>query len=470
MQSPLDNPIFEVIGKTADDLRLEAWVVGGFVRDSILKRENKDIDIVVIGNGVDFAQAVAKQFNNDCSLSVFRNFGTAQLKFDDWIIEFIGARKESYRRDSRKPVVENGTLEDDQNRRDFTINSMYLSLNSDSFGELYDPFNGIQDLHNGVIKTCNNPHITFDDDPLRMLRAIRFASRLNFRIELKTFEAIKQNVNRIEIVSQERITDELNGMIMSQKPSRAFEMMSKTGLLDLIFPEMMALHGVETRNGKSHKDNFYHTLQVLDNICELTENLWLRWAAILHDIAKPATKRFDPKVGWTFHGHEDKGSRMVKGIFKRMRLPLDEKMRYVSKLVLLHLRPIVLSKETVTDSAVRRLIVDAGEHVSDLVTLCRADITSKNEAKVEKHLKNLVLVQEKINEVLAKDELRNWQPVLTGNHIIQHFEIKDPQYIGKIKDAIRELILDGQIPNDLSTALEKAEEIAAAMGVFKKSS
>jgi tRNA nucleotidyltransferase/poly(A) polymerase len=293
---------------------------------------------------------------------------------------------------------------------------------------------------------------------------------LNFRIELKTFEAIKQNVNRIEIVSQERITDELNGMIMSQKPSRAFEMMSKTGLLDLIFPEMMALHGVETRNGKSHKDNFYHTLQVLDNICELTENLWLRWAAILHDIAKPATKRFDSKVGWTFHGHEDKGSRMVKGIFKRMRLPLDEKMRYVSKLVLLHLRPIVLSKETVTDSAVRRLIVDAGEHVSDLVTLCRADITSKNEAKVEKHLKNLVLVQEKINEVLAKDELRNWQPVLTGNHIIQHFEIKDPQYIGKIKDAIRELILDGQIPNDLSTALEKAEEIAAAMGVFKKSS
>jgi poly(A) polymerase len=465
VQSPLDNPIFELIGKTADEMKLKAWVVGGFVRDSILKHENKDIDIVVVGNGVDFAQAVAKNFNNDCSLSVFKNFGTAQIKFDDWIIEFIGARKESYRRDSRKPIVENGTLIDDQNRRDFTINAMYLSLNSDNFGELYDPFNGVQDLQNMVIRTCSNPDITFSDDPLRMLRAIRFASRLNFRIELKTFEAIKRNVNRIEIVSQERITDEVNAMIMAEKPSRAFDMMSKTGLLTLIFPELMALHGVETRNGKSHKDNFYHTLQVLDNICELTDNLWLRWAAILHDIAKPATKRFDNKVGWTFHGHEDKGSRMVKSIFKRMRLPLDEKMRYVSKLVLLHLRPIVLSKETVTDSAVRRLIVDAGEHVTDLVTLCRADITSKNEAKVEKHLRNLVLVQDKINEVLAKDELRNWQPVLTGNHIKNHFEIKDPQDIGKIKEAVRELILDGHIPNELDIALEKAHEIAQSMNI-----
>ena len=450
-------------------MQLKAWVVGGFVRDSILKRENKDIDIVVVGNGVDFAQAVAKNFNNDCSLSVFKNFGTAQIKFDDWIIEFIGARKESYRRDSRKPIVENGTLIDDQNRRDFTINAMYLSLNSDNFGELYDPFNGVQDLQNMVIRTCSNPDITFSDDPLRMLRAIRFASRLNFRIELKTFEAIKANVNRIEIVSQERITDEMNGMIMGEKPSRAFEMMSKTGLLTLIFKEMMDLHGVETRNGKSHKDNFYHTLQVLDNICEFTDNLWLRWAAILHDIAKPATKRFDPKVGWTFHGHEDKGSRMVKGIFKRMRLPLDEKMRYVSTLVLLHLRPIVLSKETVTDSAVRRLIVDAGDYVSDLVVLCRADITSKNEAKVEKHLRNLVLVEEKISEVMAKDELRNWQPVLTGNHIKNHFDIKDPQHIGMIKEAVREVILEGQIPNELEAALKLAVEIAAKLGVSQKS-
>jgi tRNA nucleotidyltransferase/poly(A) polymerase len=469
VQSPLDNPIFQVIGNTADQMQLKAWVVGGFVRDSILKRENKDIDIVVVGNGVDFAQAVAKNFNNDCSLSVFKNFGTAQIKFDDWIIEFIGARKESYRRDSRKPIVENGTLIDDQNRRDFTINAMYLSLNSDNFGELYDPFNGVQDLQNMVIRTCSNPDITFSDDPLRMLRAIRFASRLNFRIELKTFEAIKANVNRIEIVSQERITDEMNGMIMGEKPSRAFEMMSKTGLLTLIFKEMMDLHGVETRNGKSHKDNFYHTLQVLDNICEFTDNLWLRWAAILHDIAKPATKRFDPKVGWTFHGHEDKGSRMVKGIFKRMRLPLDEKMRYVSTLVLLHLRPIVLSKETVTDSAVRRLIVDAGDYVSDLVILCRADITSKNEAKVEKHLRNLVLVEEKISEVMAKDELRNWQPVLTGNHIKNHFDIKDPQHIGVIKEAVREVILEGQIPNELEAALKLAVEIAAKLRVSQKS-
>jgi tRNA nucleotidyltransferase/poly(A) polymerase len=402
-------------------------------------------------------------------LSVFKNFGTAQIKFDDWIIEFIGARKESYRRDSRKPIVENGTLIDDQNRRDFTINAMYLSLNSDNYGELYDPFNGVQDLQNMVIRTCSNPDITFSDDPLRMLRAIRFASRLNFRIELKTFEAIKANVNRIEIVSQERITDEINGMIMGEKPSRAFEMMSKTGLLSLIFPEMMDLHGIETRNGKSHKDNFYHTLQVLDNICEFTDNLWLRWAAILHDIAKPATKRFDPKVGWTFHGHEDKGSRMVKGIFKRMRLPLDEKMRYVSTLVLLHLRPIVLSKETVTDSAVRRLIVDAGDYVSDLVILCRADITSKNEAKVEKHLRNLVLVEEKISEVMVKDELRNWQPVLTGNHIKNHFDIKDPQHIGMIKEAVREVILEGQIPNELEAALKLAVEIAAKLGVSEKS-
>ena len=441
VQSALENPIFKLIGKTADRLDLRAYVVGGFVRDLLLQRENKDIDIVVVGNGVEFAQAVAKDFDNDCSLSVFRNFGTAQIKFDDWIIEFIGARKESYRRDSRKPIVEDGTLEDDQNRRDFTINSMYLSLNCDNYGELYDPFNGIQDLQNMVIKTCADPQITFDDDPLRMLRGIRFATRLNFRIDVQTFEAIKANVSRIEIVSQERISDEINGMIMCEKPSRAFEMMSNTGLLDILFPEMMLLHGVETRNGKSHKDNFYHTLQVLDNICQFTDNLWLRWAAILHDIAKPAT----------------------------MRLPLDDKMRYVSKLVLLHLRPIVLSQEIVTDSAVRRLIVDAGEHVTDLVTLCRADITSKNEAKVDKHLKNLVKVQEKINEVISKDELRNWQPVLTGNHIKTYFQIRDPQHIGMIKEAVREMILDGQIANELDVAMERAIAVAKDLGVFPKS-
>lgn len=465
MEEALEIPILKIIGQVADELNLRAWVVGGFVRDLMLRRENKDIDIVTVGSGVLFAEAVANKLSAEHSLVVFRNFGTAQLKSEDYIIEFIGARKESYRSNSRKPIVEDGSLEDDQNRRDFTINCMYLSLNSDIYGQLHDPFNGIQDLQNGIIRTCSEPNLTFSDDPLRMFRAIRFACRLEFRIETKTLEALSANASRIDIVSQERITDEINGMIMGNKPSRAFELMYNVGLLSLVFPEFVALHGVETIAGKSHKDNFYHTLQVLDNICNLSQNLWLRWAAILHDIAKPATKRFDPKVGWTFHGHEDKGARMVKGIFKRLRLPLDEKMRYVEKLVLLHLRPIVLSKETVTDSAVRRLIVDAGEVVNDLILLCRADITSKNEAKVEKHLRNLVLVEQKIAEVNAKDELRNWQPVLTGNHIIEHFEIKNPQHIGMIKDAVREAILEGEIENQLLAALKKAVSIAADLGV-----
>ena len=452
----------------ADAMEVRAWVVGGFVRDIILQRETKDIDIVVVGSGVAFAEAVSAKLKEEHSLAVFRNFGTAQLKMGDYIIEFIGARKESYRQNSRKPIVEDGTLEDDQIRRDFTINCLYISLNNNEYGQLHDPFNGIQDLQNGIIKTCADPELTFSDDPLRMLRAIRFACRLDFRIELKSFEAIKSNAHRIEIVSQERISDELNGMILCEKPSRAFEMLYKTGLLQIIFPEMVALHGIETINGKSHKDNFYHTLQVLDNIALFTSNLWLRWAAILHDIAKPATKRFDPKVGWTFHGHEDRGARMVKGIFRRMRLPLDEKMKYVEKLVLLHLRPIVLSKETVTDSAVRRLIVDAGEHVKDLITLCRADITSKNEAKVEKHLKNLVLVEQKIEEVLAKDELRNWQPVLSGHHIQENFVITNPKQIGLIKEAVREKILDGEVENELHAALEAAAEIAKTYGIKQK--
>lgn len=468
MEESLQLPILKIISEVADELGVRAWVVGGFVRDLMLRRENKDIDIVVLGSGVQFAEAVATKLFAEHTLVVFRNFGTAQLKSEDYIIEFIGARKESYRSNSRKPIVEDGTLEDDQNRRDFTINCMYLSLNSDNFGLLHDPFNGIQDLQNGIIKTCAEPNVTFSDDPLRMLRAIRFACRLEFRIETQTLEALTSNAGRIEIVSQERITDEINAMILGNKPSRAFELMFNVGLLPLIFPELVALQGVENIHGKSHKDNFYHTLQVLDNICQLTNNLWLRWAAILHDIAKPATKRFDPKVGWTFHGHEDKGSRMVKGIFKRMRLPLDEKMRYVEKLVLLHLRPIVLSKETVTDSAVRRLIVDAGDVVTDLILLCRADITSKNEAKVEKHLRNLVLVEQKIEEVNAKDELRNWQPVLTGNHIKEYFQISQPQHIGLIKDSVREAILDGEIENNLNDALRKATEIALSMGVERR--
>lgn len=447
---------------------MEAYVVGGFVRDMFLKSDNKDIDVVVIGSGIEYAQAFFNELSGEKNISVFKNFGTAQIKFKDFIIEIIGARKESYRKDSRKPVVEDGSLIDDQNRRDFTINSLYLCLNGDRFGELYDPFNGIQDIQDGIIKTPNDPDITFSDDPLRMLRAIRFSARLGFVIEEKTYLSICENAHRIDIVSQERITDEVNAMILGKKPSIAFDLMFKTGLLVRFFPEFVALHGIEIIQGKGHKDNFYHTLQVLDQTCDLSDNLWLRWAAILHDIAKPPTKRFDPKVGWTFHGHEDKGSRMVKGIFKRLRLPLDEKMRYVEKLVLMHLRPIVLSKEIVTDSAVRRLIVEAGEDIQDLMKLCKADITSKNEIKVAKHIKNLDLVSQKIEDVLAKDELRNWQPVFSGNHIMELFEIKNPKHIGMIKDAVREAILDDKIPNEIDLAIEYAKKYANEIGVLLK--
>jgi poly(A) polymerase len=465
----LDNDIFQKLSKTADYMGLEAYVVGGLVRDVFLKRDNKDIDVVVIGSGIEYAQAFFNELSGEKNISVFKNFGTAQIKFQDFIIEIIGARKESYRKDSRKPIVEDGSLIDDQNRRDFTINSLYLCLNGDRFGELYDPFNGIQDIQDGIIKTPNDPDITFSDDPLRMLRAIRFSARLGFVIEEKTYLSICENAHRIDIVSQERITDEVNAMILGEKPSIAFDLMFKTGLLVRFFPEFVALHGVEIIQGKGHKDNFYHTLQVLDQTCALSDSLWLRWAAILHDIAKPPTKRFDPKVGWTFHGHEDKGSRMVKGIFKRLRLPLDEKMRYVEKLVLMHLRPIVLSKEIVTDSAVRRLIFEAGDDIQDLMKLCKADITSKNELKVAKHIRNLDLVSQKIEDVLAKDELRNWQPVFTGNHIMELFEIKNPKHIGMIKDAVREAILDDQIPNEIDLAIEFAKKYANEIGVlFKK--
>ncbi len=450
-------------------MRLETYVVGGFVRDLILQRDNKDVDVVVIGSGIEYAQKFYELLPpNEAHIAYFKNFGTAQIKYRDWIIEIIGARKESYRRDSRKPIVEDGTLEDDQNRRDFTINSLYMSLNERNYGELYDPFNGVQDLQDGIIKTPTDPDTTFSDDPLRMLRAIRFAARLNFEIEQQTWDSICRNAYRLEIVSQERITDEFNGMIMGKKPSVAFDLLLKSGLLEKFFPEFVKLLGIETVDGKSHKDNFYHTTQVLDQICELTDNLWLRWAAILHDIAKPQTKRFDPEVGWTFHGHEDRGSRMVKGIFKRLKLPLDEKMKYVEKLVAMHLRPIVLSKEIVTDSAVRRLIVEAGDDVGDLLLLCQADITSKNKFKVAKHIENLKLVGEKIQEVLEKDELRNWQPVITGNHILQRYNIVDPKHIGEIKNHVREAILDGIIPNELESALKIADEFALSMNIQLK--
>jgi poly(A) polymerase len=465
----LEHHIFKLLSKSAESMGLKSYIVGGFVRDLILKRDNKDLDVVVIGSGIEYAQSFYELLpQKEAHIAYFKNFGTAQIKYKDWIIEIIGARKESYRRDSRKPIVENGTLEDDQNRRDFTINSLYISLNEDNYGELYDPFNGVQHLQDGIIKTPTDPDTTFSDDPLRMLRAIRFAARLGFEIEQETWNSICRNAYRLEIVSQERITDEFNAMIMGKKPSVAFDLLLKSGLLEQFFPEFVKLLGIETIDGKSHKDNFYHTTQVLDQICELTDNLWLRWAAILHDIAKPQTKRFDPEVGWTFHGHEDRGSRMVKGIFRRLKLPLDDKLRYVEKLVAMHLRPIVLSKEIVTDSAVRRLIVEAGEDVGDLLILCRADITSKNKIKVAKHIENLKKVEEKIQEVLEKDELRNWQPVLTGNHILERYNVVNPRHIGDIKNHVREAILDGLISNDLEEALRISDEFVATLNVNRR--
>lgn len=453
----------------AEKAQTPTWVVGGFVRDLMLGNPTKDIDIVVLGSGVEFAEKVAHALPGEKHVSFFKNFGTAQIKTNDYIIEFIGARKESYDRASRKPAVENGSLEDDQKRRDFTINAMYLSLNKADFGELLDPFNGVQDLQDGIIRTPLDPDITFSDDPLRMLRAARFATRLNFSIHPETLTAMKRNAERISIVSQERISDELNGIIMCNKPGRGFELLFDTGILHHIFPEMVALHGVETRNGKSHKDNFYHTLKVLDNLCDLSDNLWLRWSAILHDIAKPATKRFDPSAGWTFHGHEDRGAKMVKGIFRRMRLPLDEKMRYVEKMVALHLRPIVLSQEIVTDSAVRRLIVDAGDDIQDLLNLCRADITSKNEIKVARFIRNLEKVADKIRDVTERDAMRNWQPVISGNHIMSMFNFTDPRKIGELKNAVREAILEGEVANELDAALVWTRKKGMEMGLELKS-
>ncbi|MFM1898209.1 MAG: hypothetical protein RL577_449 [Bacteroidota bacterium] len=468
MQNPLDQPLFKRIARVCQKQNRPAWVVGGFVRDILLNRASKDIDIVVLGSGVDAAKDLSLELGKDCSIAVFKNFGTAQVKYQDYVIEFIGARKESYNRDSRNPVVETGTLEDDQLRRDFTINSLYLSLNGDDYGSLIDPFGGVQDIQDRRLVTPTDPNTTFSDDPLRMLRAIRFAARLDFDIDPITWEAIKSNAERIRIVSAERISDELNAMIMGDTPSKAFNLLFDSQLLHIIFPELAAMQGVETISGKSHKDNFYHTLQVLDQLCRLSDNLWLRWAAILHDIAKPATKRFEPKVGWTFHGHEDRGARMVKGIFRRMRLPLDDKMKFVEKMVAMHLRPIVLSQEIVTDSAVRRLIVEAGEDIDSLMLLCQSDITSKNERKVQRHLENLQKVYDKIQDVRERDELRNWQPVLTGHHIMQHFHINKPQQIGQLKEATREAILEGIIGNTLEESLTFCEKLASTLGIATK--
>ncbi len=462
MHLPLNHIIFKHVSACAKAMHVEAFVVGGWVRDQLLERACKDIDFVCTGSGIELAERVAASLGN-LNVHIFRSFGTAQIPFMDFDFEFVGARKESYRADSRKPIVEDGTIEDDQKRRDFTINALAVSLNEANYGELIDPFEGVLDLERKQLRTPLDPDITFSDDPLRMMRAIRFATQLNFSILPQTLESIAKNRDRISIVSAERIADELNKIILSPVPSIGFKLLFDTGLLPLVFPQMAALHGVETINGKSHKDNFYHTLQVLDNICPMTSDLWLRWAAILHDIAKPATKRFEPAHGWTFHGHEDKGSRMVSKIFRQLKLPLNEKMKFVEKMVLLHLRPIVLAQSIVTDSAVRRLLFEAGDDIDSLMMLCTADITSKNEVKVKRYRANFELVREKLKEVEEKDQIRNWQPPVDGLEIMNVFDLKPGREIGIIKSAIRDAILDGDIKNDRDEAyrfmLAKALEL-----------
>jgi poly(A) polymerase len=467
LKTKLTHPIFPVIAEAATEMNVPAYVIGGWVRDLLLQRPCKDIDVVAIGSGIELAERVAQKLGNKYHVNVYKNFGTAQLVYEDYDIEFVGARKESYRSESRKPIVENGTLEDDQNRRDFTINALAISLTPPNYGELLDPFDGIKDMEARIIRTPLDPDITFSDDPLRMMRAIRFATQLNYTIDAASLASITNNKERIKIISKERITDELNKIILAKTPSIGFKILFDTGLLHLIFPEMVALQGVEVRNGKSHKDNFYHTLEVLDNICKTTGDLWLRWAAILHDIAKPPTKRFEPDHGWTFHGHEDKGARMVPGIFASLKLPLNEKMKYVQKLVLLHLRPIVLAKSEITDSAVRRLLFEAGDDIDDLMKLCEADITSKNEYKVQKYLKNFELVRQKLKDIEEKDKIRNWQPPISGEDIMKAFDIPAGKEVGIIKNAIREAILDGLIKNEYEEAFQFMLKEGGKLGLRK---
>lgn len=462
LKQHLSHPIFKTISEVSSENGKSTFVIGGFVRDLILKRPSKDIDFVVLGSGIDLAQKVAERLGVK-KVAYYKNFGTAAFVFDDLEIEFVGARKESYQRDSRKPIVENGSLQDDQNRRDFTINALAISLGKSTFGEVLDPFDGLNDIQKKIIRTPLQPDQTYSDDPLRMMRAVRFASQLNFKIETDSLESIQKNASRLDIISKERIITELNKIILSSKPSVGFKLLFDTKLLHQFFPEMVALQGVEVRNGKSHKDNFYHTLEVLDNICENTDDLWLRWAAIMHDIAKPPTKRFNDKVGWTFHGHEDLGARLTPKIFKHLKLPLDNKMKYVQKLVRLHLRPISLVNGNVTDTAIRRLLFEAGNDIDDLMTLCNADITSKNDFKVQKYKANFEKVKKKLRDVEEKDQIRNFQPPISGKEIMDIFQLTPCKIVGDLKNEIKEAILEGKIKNSYNEAYEfmllKAEEM-----------
>ena len=461
----LDKDIFHKISEASDKLGVECYVVGGYVRDLFLERPSNDIDVVVVGSGIQVATELKNILGKKAHISVFKNFGTAQVKYRDTEVEFVGARKESYNRNSRKPIVEDGTLEDDQNRRDFTINAMAICLNKDRFGELVDPFDGVYDMEQGIIATPLDPDITFSDDPLRMMRCVRFATQLNFTIEHETFEALGRNAERLKIISGERIQDELNKILLSQHPSTGFYYLRESGLLDLILPELVALDNVETRNGKAHKNNYFHTLEVLENVCRQSDNLWLRWAALLHDIGKPKSKRWEPATGWTFHNHNFIGAKMVKNIFQRLKLPLDMKMKYVQKMVDLHMRPIVIADEEVTDSAVRRLLNDAGDDIDDLMTLCEADITSKNSQRKQRFLENFRIVREKLKDLKERDYKRLLQPVIDGNEIMEMFHLKPSREVGELKKALKDAVLDNRVQNEREALMQLLMEKAKKMGL-----